>query len=276
MCIAEMNEITKRKILIEYYETVSGVLQFELNKESRDLSEKILKLLLDIFGEADGDNEILQSVGTAECLQTASDAVLMIADGVQSEEPAFAIKAELIRGLGIEKLKCFDLPMLYIQTERAALGGEKYSYKLLAAMKWLGIGTPKDQATALEMWKTLAVNGDDAAVFAVIYACGALGNIDEKEKWEKAQAALLEAEWAFLPMVLDKSDDNGAELANLILAIKGKGKQNGKAGIDRAMAHYILYADDSFEDKLKVVSSETNFYPILWKSHKYEGKKFGF
>ena len=177
-----MNEITKRKILIEYYETVSGVLQFELNKESRDLSEKILKLLLDIFGEVDEDNEILQSVGTAECLQTASDAVLMIADGVQSEEPAFAIKAELIRGLGIEKLKCFDLPMLYIQTERAALGGEKYSCKLLASMKWLGIGAPKDQATALEMWKTLAVNGDDAAVFAVIYAYGALGNTDEKEK----------------------------------------------------------------------------------------------
>lgn len=139
-----MNEITKRKILIEYYETVSGVLQFELNKESRDLSEKILKLLLNIFGEVDEDNEILRSVVAAECLQTASDAVLMIADGVQSEEPAFAIKAELIRGLGIEKLKCFDLPMLYIQTERTALGGEKYSYKLFASMKWLGIGMPKD------------------------------------------------------------------------------------------------------------------------------------
>lgn len=130
-----MNEITKRKILIEYYETVSGVLQFELNKESRDLSEKILKLLLNIFGEVDEDNEILQSVEAAECLQTASDAILMIADGVQSEEPAFATKAELIRGLGIEKLKCFDLPMLYIQTERAALCGEKYSCKLLASMK---------------------------------------------------------------------------------------------------------------------------------------------
>lgn len=271
-----MNEITKRKILIEYYETVSGVLQFELNKESRDLSEKILKLLLDIFGEVDEDNEILRSVVAAGCLQTASDAILMIADGVQSEEPAFAIKAELIRGLGIEKLKCFDLPMLYIQTERAALSGEKYSCKLLASMKWLGIGTTEDQATALEMWKTLAVNGDDAAVFAVIYACGALGNTGEKEKWEKAQSTLLEAERAFLPMVLSKSDDAGAELANLILAIKGKGKQKGKVGIDRAMAHYILYADDSFEDKLKAVSSETNFYPILWKSHKYEGKKFGF
>lgn len=271
-----MNEITKRKILIEYYETISEVLQFELNKESRDLSEKILKLLLNIFGEVDEDNEILRSVGAAECLQTASDAILMIADGVQSEEPAFAIKAELIRGLGIEKLKCFDLPMLHIQTEHAALGGEKYSYKLLASMKWLGIGMPKDQVTALEMWKTLAVNGDDAAVFAVIYACGALGNTGEKEKWEKAQSTLLEAERAFLPMVLSKSDDAGAELANLILAIKGKGKQKGKAGIDRAMAHYILYADDGFEDKLKVVSSETNFYPILWKSHKYEGKKFGF
>ena len=110
----------------------------------------------------------------------------------------------------------------------------------------------------------------------MIYACGALGNIDEKEKWGKVQAALLEAERAFLPMVLSKSDDAGAELANLILAIKGKGKQKGKAGIDRAMAHYILYADDSFEDKLKAVSSETNFYPILWKSHKYNGKKFGF
>ena len=92
---AEMNEITKRKILIEYYETVSGVLQFELNKESRELSEKILKLLLDIFGEVDEKNEILRSVVAAECLQTVSDAVLMIADGVQSEEPAFAIKAEL-------------------------------------------------------------------------------------------------------------------------------------------------------------------------------------
>lgn len=271
-----MNEITKRKILIEYYETVSGVLQFELNKESRDLSEKILKLLLDIFGEVDEDNEIMRSVRAAECLQTASDAVLMIADGVQSEEPAFAIKAELIGGLGIKKLKCFDLPMLYVQTEHAALGGEKYSCKLLASMKWLGIGTTEDQATALEMWKTLAVNGDDAAVFAVIYACGALGNTDEKEKWEKAQVALLEAERAFLPMVLNKSDDAGAKLANLILAIKGKEKPKDKAGIDRAMAHYILYADDSFEDKLKAVSSEANFYPIIWRSHKYNGKKFGF
>ena len=79
-----MNEITKRKILIEYYETVSGVLQFELNKESRDLSEKILKLLLDIFGEVDEDNEILRSVVAAECLQTASDAILMIADATES------------------------------------------------------------------------------------------------------------------------------------------------------------------------------------------------
>ena len=267
--------MTKRKILIEYYETISRVLQFEPNKERKNLTERVLKLLLDIFSEADKD-EILGAVEAVECLQTKSDAILMMADGVHAEEPAFAIKAELIRGLGIEKLKSFDLPMLYIQTERAALGGEKCSCKLLAAMKWLGIGTAEDQTAALEMWKTLAANGDDAAISAVIYACGALGNADEKEKWAKTQVLFLTAELAFLPMVFAISGETEAELANLILAIKSKGKQNGKTCVDRAMAHYILYADDSFEEKLKAVSSEESFYPILWKSHQYKGKKFGF
>ncbi len=271
-----MKEITKRKILIEYYETVSGVLQFELNKESRDLSKKILKLLLDIFGETDEENEILLSVETAECLKTVSDAVLMIADGIKADEPAFAIKAEFIRRLEIEKLKCFDLPMLYIQTERAALCGEKCACKLLASMKWLGIGTAEDKRAALEIWKTLAACGDAMAISAVIYACGELGNGEEKGKWERTSDVLLCAESTFLPMIFDRPDDAGTELANLILAAKGKEKQKDKAGIDRAMAHYILYSDDSFEEKLKAVSSETNFYPILWKSNKRKSKKIGF
>lgn len=271
-----MNEIIKRKILIEYYETVSGVLQFELNKESRDLSKRILKLLLDIFGEADEENEILLSVETAECLKTVSDAVLMIADGIKADEPAFAVKAEFIRRLEIEKLKCFDLPMLYIQTERAALCGEKCACKLLASMKWLGIGTAEDKRAALEIWKTLAACGDAMAISAVTYACGELGNGEEKGKWERTSNALLCAESTFLPMIFDRPDDAGTELANLILAAKGKEKQKDKAGIDRAMAHYILYSDDSFEEKLKAVSSETNFYPILWKSNKRKSKKIGF
>lgn len=271
-----MNEIIKRKILIEYYETVSGVLQFEPNKESRELSEKILKLLLDIFGETDEENEILRSIEAAECLKTVSDAVLMSADGIKADEPAFAVKTELIRRIEIENLKCFDLPMLYIRTEQAALCGEKCACKLLASMKWLGIGTTEDRATAFEIWKTLAACGDATAVSAVIYACGELGKVDERGKWERTGDVLLCAEKAFLPMIFDRPDDDGTEIANLILAAKGKETQNDKVEIDRAMAYYILYSEDSFEEKLKAVSSERDFHPIIWKSEKRKGKKIGF
>lgn len=270
-----MNEITKRKILIEYYETVSGILQFELNKESRDLSEKILNLLLDIFGETDEENEILQSVEAAECLRTSSDAVLMVADGVNASEPTLEIKAGFVRKLEIENPKYFDLPILYIRTEQAALGGKKYSCKLLACMKWLGIGTAEDRTAALEIWRTLAANGDAAAISAVIYACGALGNTVEKKKWEKVQEKLREADNSFRPMVFDSEpDDDATKLANLILAARGR--QNDEGNTDRAIAYYILYSDDCFEDKLKAVSSVRDFSPVLWESYKHGRKKVGF
>lgn len=271
-----MNKITERKILLEYYETVSAVLQFERSDESVELTDKVLELLLDIFGAVDGRSDIFRSVEAAECLRTASDAMLMTADGVKDDEPAMFIKAEAIIRLGIEKPRHFDLPMLSLRAERTALNGERSSCKLLACMKWLGIGMREDRGAALGIWKMLAANGDPSAIQAAAYACGEMGDLREREKWKLVGAALAKAENEFLPMVFDIPLDDGAELANLILVAKSNSRQNGKSAIDRAMAYYMLYCGDSFEEKLEVLSSEKNFYPAIWESHKFNGKKYGF
>lgn len=276
-----MNGIKTNKILIEYYETVSNILHYESDSETEKMSDDIWGLLLAIFKIDDIENKYKNMIKSVACIQTLADIALIKNDKAKSNNTAYEIKVSVLKNAGIERLNVFDMDMLVLNTQEAALIGDKCSCKLWACMNWLGIGIPENKNTAIEIWKQLAVCGERAAIEALIYAYGYLNNTEEKIRWDMVDKKLEVASENFSPLLFqDNAEDecaNDIGLANLILAIKSREAQDKNSTyINRTMAYYVLYSEDKFEEKLKSVSNEKDFFSLLWNSQKYKNKKFGF
>ncbi|MGM9684040.1 MAG: hypothetical protein ACI3XQ_10635 [Eubacteriales bacterium] len=276
-----MNDVKIIKILVEYYETVSNVLQYEPDSENEKLSDAILKLLLAIFNSDDAEKKCREMIKSTECMQTLADIALVKNDKTKSNNIAYEIKSSVLKKTGIECVNVFDMDMFVLSTQKSALAGDRCSCKLWACMNWLGIGIPENQTTAIEIWKQLAVCGEITSVSALIYGYSCLGNTKEKIRWETVSQKLEAAYENFMPMVFPDNAEveylNGIELANLILAIKSRStRDKNSAYINRAMAYYVLYDEDEFEEKLKNLSTDKDFYSLLWNGRKYKNKKFGF
>lgn len=276
-----MNNLKINKVLVEYYETVSNILHYESDSKTEKLSDEILGLLLAIFKADDTESNCRKMIISADCIQTLADIVLIKNDKDMSNNAATEIKVSVLKKAKIEQLTPFDIDMLALKTQKAALEGDRGSCKLWACMNWLGTGVAENKNTAIEIWKQLAVCGEKAAVAALIYGYADLGNAIEEKKWETVSQILEMAFDNFAPIAFPVSADGEClsciEMANLILAMQERmAREKSDTYINRSMAYYALYGMDKFNEKLKNISCETDFCSLLWNGQKSRTNTIGF
>lgn len=280
--IITMTDLKIKEILVEYYDTISPLLRYTYSSEKEDFSEKLKLLILSVFDAESSYDEVSNSIEGIEMIQTIQDIALIQNDSALSSDSALYIKASVLKREEVKSLESFDMGVVVLKTRQNALMGDISSCKLWACMNWLGVGVAMNKRAAIEIWKQLAICGDQAALKATIYANNETENIHEKDIWTDVESILATAYDTFVPVmvklnVTTKICDKSFELANIILTIKERlSRENKDCYLNRWMAYYALYSHDSFSDKLKNLACERDFCPLFINSVKRKNNHIGF
>lgn len=269
-------------IIKEFYETVVYALQYEWDDDHRSMSRSILELILELNNEADLFEECWNAVEDASGIQTLSDFVLsgsIIKSKQSLSKIACELKLQVLAQKDIQRLKVFDYDLLIPCIENEAFMGNVSACKLLAILNWTGIGVDKNPDLSVEIWKTLAMSGDETSMKALSFAYGILGDEKEKNKWKSVLELIVKAKEAFKPFIdPGKTDEDPSvkETASLIMCITGQRRGRDNGYLNRPLLYYALYSSDDLHAKLRRISSEQNYYLINEIENKYSGKKYGF
>ena len=271
-----------KSIIRDYYDTMTSAMQYEWSEDNRRLHEDVLRLILQVYGESDNFEACRKAVEDASAVCTVADTLLANAAGdVRGELDAavFDAKARIIREKNITFLLPFDYDMLSLDTRTDGERGVKSACRLLAVMKWLDGEDSRGRTVAVEIWKTLAVSGDEFAIKALVFALEKMGDTASRDHWNSVCRLLDKARDSFSPFITDDGDCTPEAMgtASIIMLIRriSQGKKNA-AILDRPMLHYALYSNDDFDKKLATLTSGEDFYALHFREQNKPRTKIGF
>jgi len=266
-----------KEILKEYFSVISPLLEYESNESSLRIEQEVLKLLCCIAEAEELVSECWEKVKEVACLQTAMDGILMENANVTVRSIIGEMKYEVLTENKVETLKMFDTDLFVARVKENAFLGDKDACKLLAVLKWIGLGLPEDKTVAVSIWEQVALSGD-------FFAIRALNYVNQKEDngidWTKV-LEILESSKERFASIAKKSDyaeykEEEVQLANLILCIRQKGSARNGKHLNLPLLYYMLHSKEEYEVRMSHLSAEQNYYLLLQKEEKYGNKKYGF
>lgn len=269
----------EKRLIKEYFDTTTYLYFFRLDEANCELLKRILCFMLNLCGEANGLEKYWEKIEEASCLQTIADRFLMKSSNTIELNYITDLKISMLESNKITELRTFDLDIFLNEIEEKAFLGEIHACKILACLHWLEILKPANKTVAIQIWETLAMNGDMFAIRALIYTNNVLGNKEKAQRWTDVFDLLERAQSSYLPVIFEDKyeiSEESIQLANLIISMKQKNEGNRTNYLNRMMLYYALNSEESYETKMKHLSMESNYYLLLQRETKLKNKKFGF
>lgn len=274
-----MSEVNCNYILSEYYDTLADAIRYSGCKEKQNICDAVLDFLLDAFDMKSEEIFLKKAISEIAEINTKLDVELSSADFNKADCAAYLTKSKKIQKLNIERAAQFNADLFVNETMFGALVGNRSASKLWACMNWLGICGTVGKKTAIEIWKTLAVNCDKPVISVLIYAYRSLGMYDEAEKWSTVLRIINRADGCYNAVASGEIGEpqECVELANYAMLVRNISAKSTKCNlVDRAMAAYVLYSRDGFEEKIKALSSPESKFEYLLVSEQNRVVKCGF
>lgn len=132
----------------------------------------------------------------------------------------------------------------------------------------------------MKIWSFLAMSGDLLSMEMLIKANESEGNMEQQQKWLHIKN-ILESEYNFFSAIATHSNypmynEEEIQIANLIMFISQKNIKRGNNLIDRPMIQYVLDSTDDYKTKMSKMSTDTNYYLVMYDECKYSNKEYGF
>lgn len=263
-----MSKTETRMILKDYFETMTYAMAYEWTEENAAFHEKVLYLMLDICGMTDEFEHIRDAVVNASAIGTVGD-ISLIGNAVRGtndlDAAVYDIKSRIISENNISMQLPFDLGLLTLDAEENAERGVICACKLLAFMKWLEAETVGSKSVAVEIWRNLAMNGDEFAIKALVYTLDELGDFNGSNFWSEVHTLLDGMRDSFSPFINSGGSQSvyAVRCASIITLIKRQNMSRGQGQcpfLDRAMLHYALYSEEPFDKKVSAIASGRDFY----------------
>lgn len=269
------NEMT---VLKELYNTEILLLMYERDEQAARIERMLFDMLCEIFGLRE-KAELWKTVQEAGSLQTSLDESFLKTVPSLKENPSAIWKMGVLLTQKIRQTLPFNPAVIAEEVVARAEQGQRSACKLFAALSWLGVILPGNQAAAVETWTVLSFDGDCEAVRALVYAHERLGNAEEADKWRRI-LHILDAEQAVFSSVALPShykDYTSEQLntVNLILFMRQKNATEDKP-LNRPMLRYLQESREPYEKKMWRLSVPTDFSKLLREEEQSEERKFGF
>lgn len=266
-------------IIKDFYDTVAFLLQYERTDRTANIEKQILRLLCEQQDGQDVYDACQQSIEDAGFLQVCTDEALIRASAL-SGDAAPEIKLGVLRTNNIERLRTYNEWIFANTLREYANLGLPEACKLIACLSYLGTVLPENREAAVNVWSTLATNGDWSAMRSLVHAYGEMGNQAEALRWQHILTILQSEYEAFSPVAQrakygDYTEDE-VQFANLIMFIRRKNVGRRTQILDHPMLHYVLESKEQYENKMCRLSSETNYYMVMEMEERATVKKCGF
>lgn len=274
-----MNNI-KSELLNEYFDIVSPLLAYEDCEIICETEQKVLALLCEMKDSVNLFEDCWTLIDSAKCLQTRSDVALLDSSDISHDSIVYDIKREVLIATDIKTIKRFNETNFVKKIKADANIGDVNSCKLLAVLNWNGSLLPQNKKIATKIWSFLAMSGDLLSMEMLIAACASEGNTEQQQKWLHIKD-VLESEYNSFSAIATHSNypmynEEEIQIANLIMFISQKNIKRGSNLIDRPMIQYVLDSADDYKTKMSKMSSDTNYYLVMYDECKYSNKEYGF
>ncbi len=265
-------------IIKEFFNIISPFLTFTADERIAEIEKNILFLLCESKDSGELFEECKALIDETVCLQSFSDANLLLATDASRKNIAYDTKMNVLSACKINTLKSFDEVSFTEELKNAAAVGNKNACKLLAFLSWLGIITPQNRTTAQNIWSTLAMSGDIPSIEMLIYSFEKTNQTDSLKKWSNIHQILKNELESFSAVALYSTypeyTEEEIQTANIIMFIHQA--YAAKENIYRPMLYYVLNSKDDYDTKMNRLSAETNFYIALHNEDKLQKKHCGF
>ncbi len=271
--------MTSKLMAKRFFEVTAMLLAYEPTEEVVELKGKVLALLCEIYNVQQLWEECEREIGAADIVQICNDGVLMENTNYRHQSAVTDCKIAVLAANQIDALKSFEWDLFAVELRQAAYFGQKSACALLACLNWIGVRALCDRDEAIDIWKELAVSGDEMGMTALLYACG-VAKKAEDQKWKSIAEMLRKTVEDFSPIVRhagnEKYGESELQLANLILSLRRNAYWQNEQRIDRAMLYYVMNSKDDYLTKMHRIGTEKDFYPLILEEDGHSGNKIGF
>ncbi len=271
------------KVIEEYFEIVTPLLQYKMTSEIKRYNELIMEYVVNVYSSKDSKDKCLQLVENAYCIEKSGDATILNLDSYNDEllKKTLEIKANIILNECDIKnnLRIFDIESFKLELYNKALQGDKKYCKLYAVMNYLGIGYDKNLESSVLMFKMLSYMGDEFSMKSLVYINSLLNNNSEKEKWGKSLELLLEMRNNFLLVIKNKElySTDVVETVEKIMSSIIRYNNRNKLQLEIPMLYYIATTNDQHIVVINnICNMDADGYILSLREKKFETKKYGF
>lgn len=275
-----MSNNQKSLIIKEYFNIISPLLSFEDCERINEIERQVLSLLCEVKKCNELTDECWLLIDETKNLRLSYDASLPVEYETAPNSFAYDIKTDILSSCNINRVKKFDEYTFIEGLKARANAGARNACKLLAVLNWTGLLIPRNHTSALNIWETLATNGDWVSIEMLAFGYEILGDNNQVKKWKHIYD-ILENEYEAFSAIASYSNykeytEEEVQTANLIMLISQNNHIKGTENIDRAMTHYIINSKTDYSSKLDKLSAETNYYLAAHIEDKKSEKRCGF
>ena len=267
----------EKRIMKAFFANSGRLVCCRPSEEVRELSDRILGLILDISGKPELGSACTRILRQTDIVQTVADCALLGADDlpVAEEQRIYLhMKARRLEHFEVQRQDCFDRTILTRDTLQTALRGDVDALRLCACLDWL----EGNRERAIRCWTILAYTGEQFTMEALEYACGRMENPAGAAMWKQVRQICQDADQQFsMSVPKDQSDRNAAETAQLILAVRARCGEMQGSGLPMAMIQYAIDSSDDLRTKIRNLYQAAQPYTLMLADQRQrEDKKYGF
>ena len=272
-----------RQCMQTYFFYGAPLLCCRANDRRKQLSDKLLHLILDIYDAGKYYTVCQQIILATDAMHTAADEILLNMSGtpvVDGMKCYFDMKAEALRQPELPVPMTMEADLLPQLVRRSGALGVAWALRMSACLNYLEVDYFSSRANALHIFKMLAYTGDEFAMRAVEYAMHATGDHVHADLWNKARQLFEAADRQFFtiipPSMLSNANPDAADLALLILSIR-TGLQENNGRLSLPMLQYATDSHDHIHEKIRNLCGKQALFQLkLLQQQQSAGKQYGF
>lgn len=270
----------EKKTMRTFFEVCGRVICCRGDVACDEFVSEILELMLKISGRPELHTACMDIWQKTCALQTVADCTLLGAEKLPVADwyrCYLDMKARRLYAYDVQTVQTFDRELLMADNLREALAGDPSALSLQACYDWL----TGQRDRALRCWTILAYAGDSFALDALVYAFGCMEDAENQERWQTARRLCKQADQLLTVTVPkaqgDEANRKGVEMAQVILAVRGRCAENNSKRLPMTMLQYVIDSADAPEQKIRNLYQPLEPYcAMITNERRREDRKYGF
>lgn len=274
----------KTIIINQFYNVIRDLLKYEVNDQIREIYDKILYFILDIYNCQNEFDMYSHIIKKSKCLKINADklALNINNDNITDDDKLYLqIKAQIIEEEKINNVIIFDSQIFKKEITKKVLKGNINSNKLLAIMYNEGIIVPQDNKKSLYYFQMLSYSNDSFSMLCLI------------KSYQKSNDNELATDWINLKDVLDINNNyyyvsldktyentlskNAIKILKIVFALRNRHLQKDQDILDLGIINYAMKSKKPLIEILEnICCCNNDGYKLLMEEEYFDNNQFNF